>query len=117
MLGKTALLLAVLVLAGCAARETFWSKQGASERQFQALSRRCTQWATEEAAEQVGGGGGDTCVFDSRYGTVCGRRRDTEQAAWEREGKRKSKAKRLWRECMEDRGWTSNHDGVGYRRK
>ncbi len=88
MLRQTAVVTAVLVLAGCAARETFWTKQGASERQFQALSRRCTQSATEEAAEQVGGGGGDTCVFDSTYGTVCGRKRDTEQAAWEREGKR-----------------------------
>ncbi len=116
MLGKTALLLAVLMLAGCAVRETFWTKQGASERQFQATSRRCTQWATEEAAEQVGSGGGDTCVFNSTYGSVCGRERDTEQAAWEREGQRKSKAKRLWGECMKERGWTSNHDGVGYER-
>ncbi len=115
-MGKTALFLAVLVLAGCAVRETFWTKQGASERQFKAISGRCTRWATEEAAVQVGSGGEDICVFDSTYGTVCGRQRDTEQAAWEREGRRKSKAKRLWRECMEDRGWMSNHDGIGYPR-
>ena len=114
MLRQTAVVTVILVLAGCAARETFWTKQGASERQFQALSRRCTQWASEEAAEQVGSGGGDTCVFDSRYGTVCGQMRDTREAAAERDRARRLKAKRLWGECMEDRGWTSNHDGVGY---
>ncbi len=116
MLRQTAALTAVLVLAGCAGRETFWTKQDASERQFQAISGRCAQWDSEEAAERVGSGSKDTCVFDSRYGTVCGRPRDTQEAAMRREMRREDRARRLWGQCMEDRGWTSNHDGVGYQR-
>jgi hypothetical protein len=105
---QIAALVAILLLAGCAAREIYWTKPDATERRFKAASNRCSELATDRMANE---GGGQVCVMDSQYGTVCGIRNED---PWERERRMQSRLKHLWGRCMEDRGWTSNNEGVGY---
>ena len=107
---KTAALVAILLLAGCAARETYWTKPDTTERHFKAASNRCFERATDRMANE---GGGGVCVMDSQYGTICGVRNED---PWERERRMQARLRHLWGRCMEDRGWSSNHDGVGHQR-
>ncbi len=107
-----AAILAILFLAGCAARETWWTKPGASERAFKSASNRCFELATDRMADEFGRGQG-ACVVNSRYGTVCGQVREDPAT---RERRQQQRLKYLWDECMEGRGWVANHDGVGYKR-
>lgn len=108
-----ATLLVGLLLAGCAARETWWTKPGASERQFRAASGRCFDEATDIMADEAGRSQG-ACVVNSQYGTVCGRL--PEEDPYTAERRRERRLQYLWGACMEERGWDANHDGVGYKR-
>lgn len=108
-----AALFAGLLLAGCAAKETWWAKDGASEREFRAASNRCFNRATDTMADEAGHAKG-ACVMNSQYGTVCGRLPQEDPYLAER--KRESRLKYLWGTCMQERGWDANHEGVGYQR-
>lgn len=110
MARQLAVLLAILLLSGCAVKESYWTKPGAGERQFRSAGNRCFDLATDRIADE---GNQRTCVFNSQYGTVCGRAREDPM---QRERRLQSRLKQLWGRCMEEHGWTANHDGVGYQR-
>jgi hypothetical protein len=76
----TALIAAVLVLAGCASTRTVWSRDGASDMDFRRDRYECGREDTWAA----GGSGlpGALAVAEA-----------------------KAEAERGWRECMEIRGW------------
>jgi len=98
---------------GCAAKDVYWTRDNATEKQFRVTSRRCNQVAVTTLANESGG----QCRYNTEgRGSVCGTIDPNDPAAVDQEKRRKERRLRfVYGECMEGRGWTPNSDERGFK--
>lgn len=101
--------LAGLLVAACAPSQPyFWTKPGATEEQFRKVSRACRF----DALKGVGPAARGVCTVVPGRGQICREYDEFERAREEDERARKVQS--AYAECMQGRGWASNHEGVGF---
>jgi len=109
--------LGVLMLAagllGCAPKDVYWTRAGASESQFRSASRRCSESAILALAEERG----ESCTYNSGAGgSICSSPNPSDPFQVEAEKKRKKRRLAyLYGECLQGRGWTPNTEGNGHK--
>jgi len=108
-------LLVALVWSGCAEpEETYWTRRGASDKQFRKVSLRCNESASDTLLEE---GGSRNCGYNTQgRGTYCTQVDPNDPFQVEQEKRRRERRLRyLYNECMESAGWEKNYEGRGYK--
>jgi hypothetical protein len=102
-------LAALLLAAGCAQRQAYWTRGEATEQQFRRVSRVCNEKAQIQVFEESRRSG---C-----QGSGCGPSRGDSRLPFpEADEKRRLERRRqfLYGQCLESRGWVKNYEGRGY---
>jgi hypothetical protein len=110
---STVSVLAMVLLAGCAEKDTFWTRKGSGEEEFRRTSRSCNEKAQVQVFEE---GSNGSCGYSTEQGSVC-RRPDPNDIGQSENEKRRQERRRkyLYGECMQARGWVKNTEGQGYK--
>ena len=92
---------------------SYWTRKGATDKQFRKMSLACN----EQAADIVVKESGDSCGYSTeRRGTVCRQVDPTDPFAVEQEKRRVERRVRyLYTECLEAAGWKKNYEGRGFK--
>lgn len=107
-------LAAALALSACAEPEDiYWTRKGASDKQFRKISLACNEQASDVVVKETG----ESCGYNTEArGTFCSRVDPNNPYAVEQEKRRRERRLRyLYGQCLEAAGWSKNYEGRGYK--
>ena len=113
-IGTALAVVLALAASGCAEpEEIFWTRKGASDKQFRKVSLACNEQASDAVVKE----GSGSCTYNSEgRGTYCTDVDQTDPFQVEQEKRRiKRRLRYLYGQCLEASGWSKNYDGRGFK--
>jgi hypothetical protein len=105
---------AALALSACAEPEDiYWTRKGASDKQFRKISLACNEQASDIVVKESG----ESCTYNSAgRGTYCqGVDTDNPSAVAQEKRRVERRLRYLYSQCLESAGWSKNYEGRGYK--
>ena len=103
-----------LALSACAEPEnTYWSRKGATDKQFRKISLACNEQASDIVVKESG----ESCAYNTAArGTYCTEVDPNNPFAVEQEKRRVARRLRyLYSQCLEAAGWNQSEEGRGFK--